>query len=200
LNDSVFCISEVVTYSERSGDLNSFSEMVPGSVKRYPKPNYFQVIKDGDNIPRIVIAFNNTSFFNPNGYDLDSLFVKPQFTKVTMQDSVTPYTSVFYNVDKSNYKIFDLVNIDSIGFYVESSQDTTFNSSIKFLPDDFDYYSNKRVVQIVPGKNLFKFKYNTPNPQILLDQISKNGKANVLQVTYGTVNIKNWKILVWFKK
>jgi hypothetical protein len=49
-NDSVFAVTSVQTYSERAGDIQINDTLIPGYIQRYPKPNTFIALKQGESV------------------------------------------------------------------------------------------------------------------------------------------------------
>lgn len=122
--DSVYGLSNVINYSERSGDL-IFADIFPGKIARYPRPNYFSVIKSGDNISIVVDSFENKTI--QNWYALDSLYSRKMYT-YTEKNYETVWRGMNRQYKQSLYKwdttVTNLVKsgkVDSIGFYVEVS-------------------------------------------------------------------------------
>lgn len=126
-SDSVYGLTNVVNYSERAGDL-VFADLIPGNIARYPRPNYFRVIKEGSNVSIVIDSVQKIST-NKKWYALDSLYVRKMF-----KDSVNVYPNskdkngytgtiiVKYDLDSSSRAIVKDM-IDSIGFYVEAKSD-----------------------------------------------------------------------------
>lgn len=126
-SDSVYGLTPVLNYSERSGDLN-FADIVPGGIARYPRPNYFRVIKEGSNVSIVVDSVQKIST-NKKWYALDSLYLRPTF-----KDRVDIYPE---SKDKNGYTGMVLVRFlsdtafrnvaknlsDSIGFMIDAKED-----------------------------------------------------------------------------
>ena len=125
--DSVYGLTPVVNYSERSGDL-VFSDLIPGSIARYPRPNYFRVIKEGSDVSILIDSVQNI-MTNKKWYSMDSLYVrkmyKDTFTVYPNAESMIGYYGELwarYKLDTTSRAIVKNM-IDSIGFYVEVESD-----------------------------------------------------------------------------
>jgi hypothetical protein len=192
-NDSVFGISNVVNFSERSGDLSVFlNQIIPGNIQRYPKPNMFRVIKDGDNVSQII-----TSEKIPvvRYVDLDSLFLRPMFTKKV---------SVELNTVKFDYKIdsvvvdrFDTAQIDSIGvsFYSTKSDTLNFYTSNDVVENGL--VKTTFVLNVDSGYNIFSIKWSG---QVKYRPIEVSKQIMISLELKDTNPITDVRVKVWFKK
>lgn len=187
-NDSVFGISNIVNFSERAGDLSVFLDsIIPGNILRYPRPNAFRVVNEGQNIIRILndTAIRGTSSW----YDLDSLFLRPMVEKIIDNDTLGNVYRVEYRIDSSKIKS---LSVDSISFRFVG--DTTGLVQFKFAGDVLDYaIGEKRLLDIVSGKNRFDFPYTFVN----------NNKQAIIGrqlVWLKTLKISDLKIMVHFKQ
>ena len=188
-NDSVFGISNVVNFSERSGDLSVFlNQIIPGNIQRYPKPNMFRVIKDGDSVSQII-----TSEKIPvvRFVDLDSLFLRPMFIKTSVEDSVS--IDIRYSFDASVVDMFDTSNVDSIGVAFNSSKsDTTI-----LFTDIFEADTISPIHRLVvdSGNNLFVLKWSgITNGKKFADNKTLRLILNKPEI------ITDVRLKVWFKK
>lgn len=175
-SDSVYGLTNVMNYSERAGDL-VFEDIIPGNVARYPKPNYFRVIKDGDNISILVDSVQKISQ-KKNWYALDSLFYR-SFTEYVPEDVYKfdesclrwKHDTIVMNVIKNE--------VDSFGVYFESDSNltTTFDAgrSIK--------------IDVKIGQNFIAFPKGY--------QADFSSKES--QIYFYSNKIKNLKIYVWLK-
>lgn len=175
-SDSVYGLTNVMNYSERAGDL-VFEDIIPGNVARYPKPNYFRVIKDGDNISILVDSVQKISL-KKNWYALDSLFYR-SFTEYIPEDVYKfdesclrwKHDTIVMNVIKNE--------VDSFGVYFESDSNltTTFDAgrSIK--------------IDVKIGQNFITFPKGY--------QADFSSKES--QIYFYSNKIKNLKIYVWLK-
>lgn len=126
-SDSVYGLTNVVNYSERAGDL-VFADMIPGNIARYPRPNYFRVIKDGSNVSILIDSVQKIST-NKKWFALDSLYIRPLYTEniKTFPSSLgkNGYVGEIqkrYVFDSSYTKVAKNM-IDSIGFYIDAKED-----------------------------------------------------------------------------
>lgn len=126
-SDSVYGLTNVLNYSERSGDL-VLSDLIPGSIARYPKPNYFRVFKDGDKISVIVDSIQKI-VTNKKWYSLDSLYYRQLSKFNTIQSEQYKSTSFEWTYDSLTFNTIQK-DVDSIGIYFESdsSYKTTYNA------------------------------------------------------------------------
>ena len=125
-SDSVYGLTPVLNYSERSGDLN-FADIVPGGIARYPRPNYFRVIKEGSNVSIVVDSIQKIST-NKKWYALDSLYLRPSFS-----EKITYYENEVYPgfvgkvwsrfiLDTATVNVVKNLS-DSIGFMIDAKED-----------------------------------------------------------------------------
>ena len=115
-SDSVYGLTPVVNYSERSGDL-VFSDLIPGSIARYPRPNYFRVIKEGTDVSILIDSVQKIST-NKKWYAMDSLFVRPMYNDTTLYFNDSTEMGYRYYLTKNCKNVVDSL-IDSIGYYIE---------------------------------------------------------------------------------
>ena len=150
-NDSVFGISNVVNFSERAGDLSIFLDsIVPGNVLRYPRPNVFRVITEGQNIIRIL---NDTTIrANNSWYDFDSISSRKMFEYSVLVDSAGGWYSMNY---MTNPELLKIANIDSISFrFVSNNKDT---AKILVSPSSV----KNQIMYVDSGVNVLKIPFNS---------------------------------------
>lgn len=179
-SDSVYGLTNVINYSERAGDL-VFSDIVPGGIAKYPRPNYFQVIKEGSNVSIIVDSVQKIAP-NKKWYALDSLYVRKMFNEVIRynKDSSKAYYS--YKFDTTLRNIVDKM-IDSIGFLVET--DTTNVVKVASIGDGWFENINNAI-----GKTFI-----SKPEDYYTDNIYKTGEAEY----HITGRIKSFKIYLHLK-
>lgn len=125
--DSVYGLSNILNYSERSGDL-AFSDILPGGIARYPRPNYFQVIKDGSDVSIIVDSVQKISV-NKKWYALDSLYNRQTYKEVVnvyeSGEVMTGYVGKLWSrfvLDTASRNVVKNLS-DSIGFMIEAKEE-----------------------------------------------------------------------------
>lgn len=192
-NDSVFGISNVVNFSERSGDLSVFlNQIIPGNIQRYPKPNMFRVIKDGDNVSQII-----TSEKIPVKMivDLDSLFLRPMFTKAVSVELNT--VTVNYKIDSTVIDLFDTTKIDSIGvsFYSNKIDTLNFYTSNDVIEDGV--VKTSFILSVDSGYNIFRIKWSG---QVKYRPIQVSKQIMVSLELPQENSMTDIRVKVWFKK
>lgn len=163
--DSVFAISNVENYSERTGDLNNvFDDLILGSLRKYPKSNMFVTFKDGDSIPQIIAdTIKQNIWILP--VDFEDIFARnlwkteSKIDTVTFKDGdsiITRYESkyVLSEFDSMVLQNLDNKNIDSVYITFNSDQDTSVNIQTYWLGRNSD-------INIKPGKNVYGFKWDS---------------------------------------
>lgn len=125
--DSVYGLTNVINYSERSGDL-VFSDILPGGIAKYPRPNYFRVIKEGSDVSIIVDSVQKISV-NKKWFALDSLYIRPSFDEnITLIEDREVKTGYFgkiwsrFILDTASRNVVKNLS-DSIGFLIEAKED-----------------------------------------------------------------------------
>ena len=194
VNDSVFGISNVVTFSERSGDLSVFlNPIIPGNILRYPRPNAFRVISNGQNVVKIL---QDTLVKIPSSIwcDFDSFMVRPQFNKIDQNDTDGNVWSKNYKVDTAKLSTFKYSGIDSVSFQFNS--EISGNVNFNMMPDTFNYTTGKRSLALVIGNNRFDFPLLYSN---IIIRTQQSSTVSILQYTIGTLRMSNVKVLVHFK-
>ena len=157
-SDSVYGLTPVVNYSERSGDL-VFSDIIPGNIARYPRPNYFRVIKEGSDVSILIDSVQKVST-NKKWYAMDSLFVRPMYKDTVKYYEDSTHNRYNYYLTQNCKNVVDSL-IDSIGFYVELKEPG--NIKIQSVVDSWDetYTTTDRIFIVKPKAfftdNMVKF-------------------------------------------
>lgn len=158
-NDTVWGISNVVSYSERSGDLNNvFSMIVPGAIQKYPKPSVFAVLQDGNSVKTVI---GNLKSILVSGWSaIDSVFLTNQSSidsSFTNEHLGFNRTAISYQLSSSYKVIVDSGKVDSfeISFYSPRS----FSTSLIMDRDSASRIAARNVVAD-SGMNYFRFQYN----------------------------------------
>lgn len=156
-SDSVFAISNVENYSERTGDLNNvFQDLILGSLRKYPKPNMFATFKDGDSIPQIIADTIKTNIWILP-VDFEDIFARNLWKTESKIDTFPTRHETKYvltNFDTTVLKNLDNKNIDSVYFTFKSNQDTSVNVQTYWLGQNTD-------IKIKTGKNVYGFKWDS---------------------------------------
>lgn len=190
--DSVFAISNVENYSERTGDLNNvFDDLILGSLRKYPKPNMFVTFKDGDSIPQIIAdTIKQNIWILP--VDFEDIFARnlwkteSKIDTVTFKDDddsiITWHESkyVLSEFDSMVLHNLDNKNIDSVYITFNSDQDTSVNIQTYWLGRNSD-------INIKTGKNVYGFKWD-----------SKIFSNNTISITIPCI-ISDISLLIKFK-
>lgn len=132
-SDSVYGLTPVVNYSERSGDL-IFADLIPGNIARYPRPNYFRVIKEGSDVSILIDSVQKIST-NKKWYSIDSVFVRPMYKDSSKYNNDSTLRIYHYKFTQNYKNVVDSL-IDSIGFYIEVKE--TGNVKIESVVDSWD--------------------------------------------------------------
>lgn len=155
--DSIFAISNVETYSERTGDLNNvFEDLILGSLRKYPKTNILVTIKDGDSVSKIISNnISETPWILP--VDINKVFARNLWNIVSEVDTFPTWYETKYelsNFDTTALKNLDDKNVDSVYITFNSNKDTTVNVRLYWLEKNVD-------INIKTGKNVYGFKWDS---------------------------------------
>lgn len=170
IGDSVFAMTEVLQYSERVGDIE-FEQLILGNVLRYPKPNYFRVVEDGQ---RIKIVPNTQTF--PVG-ELDSMYVRPMFEKDTIVSEIE--TKMSYKFDSIAVMLLKSNVVDSISVSFISEVDTIVKYKITTIVDS---------IQIKKGLNIVNLKW-----------IDNYLNGNIFYISFPMNKMSNLRAFIKFK-
>lgn len=194
--DTVWGISNVVSYSERSGDLNNvFSQIVPGAIQKYPKPSMFAVIENGDSIKIISRNINNKVIHS--WIDVDSVYFRMMIDSSTYLNIIDDVHLFFFKTDSLNLElsnILDTGSVDSfeVSFYSPVQGDYTFYSNR--IDKSFDNHG--AILSADSGMNYFRFSYNNLRSQ---DPVNKSVIYFVIYNFNDTSDAIDAKIRLHFK-
>lgn len=167
-SDSVFAISNVENYSERTGDLNNvFQDLILGSLRKYPKPNVFATFKDGDSISQIITdTISRNDWILPVNFE--DIFARNLWKTESKIDTFPTWHETKYilsDFDTTVLKNLDNKNIDSVYITFNSNKDTTVNVRLYWIEQNVD-------IDIKTGKNVYGVKWDS--------KIFSNNKISII--------------------
>ena len=113
-NDSVFAVTSVQTYSERAGDIQISDTLIPGYIQRYPKPNTFIALKQGESVKVLPIVTSDLVSMDSAYGDLIGRYLDSSGTVFFIEDSIPTFLrGTFKNVDSVIYVFNSSVDLDS---------------------------------------------------------------------------------------
>lgn len=190
-NDTVWGVSNVVSYSERSGDLNNvFGVIVPGAIQRYPRQNVFAVLQNGANVKTVISNINSIpvsgwvaidSIFKTSQVTIDSQYMIEEISRNRVAKMYIP-TQVFLNVVDSG-------RVDS--FEVSFKSDRTFTTILGFSNDSTILKQPYgRNIAVDSGMNYYRFKYDWKIRRTGVDGYGYDIFATVFDSSVTDMNIR----------
>lgn len=112
--DSVFAVTSVQTYSERSGDIQISDTLIPGYIQKYPKPNSFVALKNGESVKVLPFVTSDLVSMDSAYGNLIGKHYANFSDEILIEDTIPTFLrESFKNVDSVIYVFNSSVDLDS---------------------------------------------------------------------------------------
>lgn len=119
-NDSVFAVTSIQTYSERAGDIQISDTLIPGYIQRYPKPNTFIALKQGESVKVLPIVTSDLVSMDSAYGNLIGRLVHADTTRYHIEDTIPTFLrETFKGVDSMVYVFTSTIEKDTVRFPVD---------------------------------------------------------------------------------